>query len=421
MAAKAPAKGPTVAQQNRTIAAGANQFVQSEAAQGTMVVPNPGASAAQDTAQTNAFDAYNSNAGIAGTPANTAANTASTTATQQTDLLNGQNATNSIAATLNSLGLGGMTDWATTLAYQLSGQGISTSDIVNTITGQMNNPTNADGSINQGALDAFNAALPGFNQRITATGNNGSPGSSPAQAIANYISYGTQLQQFAQQAGLLPGTITADTIGNLWANDVSSSEVSQRITLATVNASSAPPEVQDYLSKSFGMTPQALTSFYLNPTNTLQQIQTNMNTGMVGGEASITGFDKNLSTAQASALGAFLANGASSGSAGQIGGVNAVSAGTASNAFNSGLGSNLAGGALGSAAAMANAGYTSGNLPGQTGGQVSEDTLLSAIEGNAPALAQTAAAEQTRTAGSKGGGGATTTASGAVGLGFASS
>lgn len=361
--------------------------------------PNPGATGQEQAATVPAT-----------TPAQTTA--------QQTDATNAQNASSTMTQTLDSLGLGGMATWATNLAYQLAGQGIDPSTIVSTITGQMNNPTNSDGSVNQGALDAFNAALPGFNQLIANTGSNGSPGSSPTQAIANYINYSTQVQQFSQQAGLLPGTITATEIGSLWSGQVSTAEVSQRITDATVTATSAPKQVQDYLANNYGMTPQALTSYYLNPTNTLQSIQTNMNSGMVGGEAAITGFDKNLSTAQASALGAFLANGSSAGGASQIGGVNSVSAANANSFFTSSLGSNQAGGQLGSLAQMA--GYTQAST-GQAGGAVSEDTLLAAAEGNATALSTTAQAQQARTAGSKGGGGAAATANGAVGLGFSQS
>ena len=395
----------------------------------TINVGNPYTNAGVTQAAGNAAVAMGGNEDN-GSPAGTAAmnaasnapgpaTTAQPTAAQQQDTANGQNATQQIGATLNSLGLGGMTQWATNLAYSLAGQGIDPTDIVNTITSQMNNPTDANGQVDQGALQAFNSALPGFNQLIANTGQNGSPGSSPAQAIANYINYNAQVQQFSQQAGLLPGTITANEIGNLWANQVSTTEVSERITMATVSATSAPQQVQDYLATNFGMTPQALTSYYLNPTNTLQNIQTNMNTGMVGGEAAITGFDKDLSVANAQALGAFLANGASGGSSTAVGGVNAVTAGAAGNAFTS----NLGGGIQGPAAQLAGLETAT---PGQNAGStVNENELLSAMgvpgEGStqAQALVGVSNAQQTRTAGARGGGGAATTSNGAAGLGFA--
>ena len=330
---------------------------------------------------------------------------------QQQDTVQGNNASAQIGSTLSSLGLGGMTSWATNLAYSLSGQGISASDIVNTITSQMNNPTNADGSVNQDALNAFNSALPGFNELIQKTGQNGSPGSSPAQAIANYINYGAQVKQFASQAGLLPDTITTQDIGNLWAGQVSSSEVSQRITDATVAATSAPKPVQDYLSNNFGMTPAALTSYYLNPTNTLQTIQTNMNTGMVGGEAAITGFDKNLSVAQSQALGAFLANGASGGSASGVGQVNNVTAGAANSFFQSGI--------SGVQGTLAQTSTLENPTAGTLGGAVSADQIIAAGEGDIHAQQAVSQSQQQRTASSSGGGGAATTSQGSVGLGYA--
>lgn len=343
------------------------------------------------------------------------------TATQQADAQAYTDATSQITAALGSLGLGAMSSWATALAYTLSGQGVDASDIVSTIEQGLNNPVDGNGQVDQTALAAFNAALPGFNQRITNTGNNGSPGSSPVGAIANYLNYQTQIQQFSTQAGLLPGTISNVTGGNLWANNVSSSEVSQRITDATVATTSAPQQVQDYLANNFGMSPAALTSYYLNPTNTLQTIQSNMNSAMVGGEAAISGFSPSLSVAQSSALGAFLANGASSANGGQVGQIGTVTQQQANNAFTANLGGQITG-SISQLATLENA------TPGQNAGStVTENQLLSALgvpgEGTtqSQALVGVSNAQQTRTASARGGGGAAATAEGAVGLGFAQS
>ena len=344
---------------------------------------------------------------------------AAATTTGPTDAQNASVATASISSTLSGLGLGAMVGWATNLVSTLAGQGIDSSDIVNTVIGQLNNPT-TNGQTDQTALNAFNTALPGFNQLIQNTGNNGSPGSTPAQAIANYINYSTQIQQFEQQA-LIPGPITPQTIGNLWAGQVSTAEVSQRITDATVAASSAPQAVQDYMSQNFlngGSPTSALASYYLNPTNTLQTITQAMNTSTVGGEAAISGFSQNLSVAQSQALGAFLANGTSGGSSSAIGQVNQITAGQANNAFSA----NLGGGVTGSAAQLA--ALEQAGPGGNAGGQVSENELLSAIgvpgQGTtqAQALIGVSNAQQTRTAGARGGGGAAATSGGAVGLGF---
>ena len=175
-----------------------------------------------------------------------------TGATAASDTTTIADANQTITSALASLGLGAMAGWASSVISTLAGQGVTEGDIVSTIESELNNPTDpSTGQVNQAALDAFNAAMPGYNDRIAKTGNNGSPGSDPIQALANYINYQTQIQQFATQAGLVSGTISAQVGGNLWANNVSSSEVSQRITDATVAASSAPQQVQDYLSQNF--------------------------------------------------------------------------------------------------------------------------------------------------------------------------
>ena len=140
---------------------------------------------------------------------------------------------------------------------------------------------------------------------------------------------------------------------------------------------------------------------------------------MVGGEAAITGFNQNLSVAQASALGAFLANGANGAGAGQVGQLGMVSQQQANAAFTSNLGGNI-NGSLSQLAGLETA------TPGQNAGStVTENQLLSAIgvpgEGTtqSQALVGVSNAQQTRTAGAKGGGGAATTAEGAAGLGYA--
>jgi hypothetical protein len=322
---------------------------------------------------------------------------------------NTNNAVASISSTLSSLGLGAMEGWATSAISALVGKGIDPSTAVNTVISQMNNPQNADGSVNQDALDAFNAALPGFNQRIATTGNNGSPGASPAQAIANYIQYGTQIQQYEQTAGLPPGTLDPTAVGNLWANDVSTDEVSTRLTTDYANAANAwnnIPGFKDAMAQQ-GMTSLGqLVGYYINPTNTLQQINQQISAGQLGAESGATGFGA-ISGAQSNALSAFLTNS----------GQNQLTTTQANAAFTSNLGNNV----QGSAAALAAGGYEQAG-PGQSNtGVVSQDTLLAGIEGNASALQQTEHAQEARTAGAKGGGGTVVNAGGATGLGYASS
>ena len=394
-------------------------------------VGGPALTGTPDAATTAAIAALGSGSGSGGGSGGSGDGSGGQTAAQTTaaaaaaaEKQAGQSASATISAFLSSVpGLAALdptgifTSWMTQYSQTLAGQGLDSGDIVTQIEATMNNPV--DPSTGTGtdaaALAVFNQVFPGYNQKIQ-NGTTNSDGS--YTGIAGYVQYASQLQQFGTQAGLLPNTISPDIIGNLWASNVSSSEVSQRITDATVATTSAPQPVQAYLAANYGMTPGALTSYYLNPNNTLQQITQNLNAGMVGGAAAASGFDQDLGTAQAGALAAFLANGTGSGGGNQVGTPNNVGFEQATNAFTSGLGSNLAGGQLGSAAQMIQGGYLT-QLPGQAAGTVTEAPLLGSIEGNAADLQASAQAQQTRTASAKGGGGATATAKGAVGVGFA--
>lgn len=337
-------------------------------------------------------------------PPTTPPTTVQPTAQQLADTANQQSASASIATFLaNVPGLstldptGALASWMNGQVSTLAGQGIDSSTIVSTIEDTMNNP-NGDAA----AKAVFDAVFPGYNEKIQSgtTNSNGS-----YTGIAGYLQYANQVQSFAQTANLPQGTITAQTIGNMWAGDISSGEVSDRITSAYTAATQTPQPVQDYLQSTYGIGPGGIAGFYLNPTNTLSTLSS-VNTGIAGVQS---GFGS-LSQSQAASLSAFLATPSSNG-------MNLVSSQQATSALAGGLGNGI----QGSAAQLAQGGFESA-APGQSStGTVSQDTLLGAVEGNASALQQTEHAQEARTAGAKGGGGAATTSSGAVGLGYANS
>lgn len=353
----------------------------------------------------------------AATPASTDTSTPGLTGT---NLTNQQSASAQISSFLSQIpGLatldpsGALAAWMNGQASTMAGQGIDSSTIVNTIESTMNNPSG-----DPAAQQVFDQLFPGYNQKIT-NGTTNSDGS--YTGLAGYIQYAAQIQQFSNQAGLAPGTISAQSIGQLWAGDVSASEVSQRVTDAYSLASNTPQAVQDYLSNNYGLSTGSLASYFLNPTNTITQITNTMNAGMVGGLAATSGFNQSLSTAQAQAVGAFLANGAGGATGSAVGTPNQVTQQQASNFF----GGNIGGNVSGSAAQLAGLETAT---PGQNAtSTTSENELLSALgvpgEGTtqAQALVGVSNAQQTRTAGARGGGGASTTSNGAAGLGFAQS
>jgi hypothetical protein len=223
------------------------------------------------------------------------------------------------------------------------------------------------------------------------------------------MGYVQQLNAMAETAGLVPGTLTATDIGNAWAGDVSTNEMSDRITTEFTNAVNAQPAIQAEL-QNYGYTqslsPGQLASYYLNPDNTTNQLQQQFNAATVGGEGTLTGFGE-IGQSQAYALQAFLSNS----------GQNNLSASQGANFFTGSLGNGL-----NSIAAMSNAGFEQAQLgTSATGpGVVTQQQLLGAAEGNASALAATQRAAQTRAAPGMGGGGLEASQSGVTGAGYGS-
>lgn len=319
------------------------------------------------------------------------------TATGETgvlDTITAQSATASVDAWAQSVGLGDLSGWINQQIQSLAGEGLSASDIASTI----------NSTINQ--APGFDALFPGYNQRIKNGFSN--TDSQTGAGIAGYISYRQQIASMAEVAGLTPGAITSQDIGNAWANDVSASEMSTRITNEYVNAVNAMPQVQAELQNYGyvkGITPGQLASYYINPENTVNELQQQFNAAVAGTEGTLTGFGE-IGQAKAKALQAFLTNG----------GQNNLSTTQAAGFFTGQLGSGLS-----SLSQMVQAGFENSQLGTNGGpGQVSEDQLLSAGEGNAQALADVRRAAETRSAASSGGGGLSSTQQGVEGVGFGS-
>jgi hypothetical protein len=299
--------------------------------------------------------------------------------------------------------------WLTSQSQTLAGQGLSASDITSSLEATINNPL-ASGDAQ--AQQVFDQLFPGYNEKIQ---NGTSNANGSYTGIAGYIAYSSQLQQYAQVADLTPNTLNAQTVGQLWANNVSASEVSSRITQGYVEASNLwnnEPGFAQFMTTNYGMTQGGLASYYLNPTNAVSDLtlQQQLNSGVTAGAAVQQGFG-NLAQSQAAALSAFLGGTNTSG----LGGGPAVSEQTAQGFFQQGIG----GGASGVNAltvAQAGAGLTSG-----PGANLTADQIIAAGEGNAQANQAVSNVQQTRTMNSRGGGGAATTAQGAVGLGYAQS
>lgn len=315
--------------------------------------------------------------------------------TSDSTLPSSQSATSVITAWANSVGLGSLSGWINGQIQTLAGQGMNASDIATTIESTIN------------TAPGFDDLLPGYNQRIANGFTN--TDSNTGAGIAGYMAYMQQIQAMAETAGMVPGTISKEDIGNAWANDVSTNELSDRITTEYTNAINAMPQIQNELQKygfTQGVTPGQLASYYLNPDNTINQLQQQFNAAVAGGEGVLTGFGE-IGQAQAQALQAFLTNG----------GQNNLSTTQAAGFFSGSPGSGL-----NSLATMAQTGFeqaqlgTAANGPGS----VSQAQLLGGGEGNAQDVLATQRAAQTRAAPSGGGGGFASDQAGVAGVGFGS-
>jgi hypothetical protein len=292
-----------------------------------------------------------------------------------------------------SVGLGSLAGWITSQVQALAGEGLAASDIASVIESTIN------------TAPGFDALMPGYNKRIQ-NGYTNTDASSGA-GIAGYLAYRQQINAMAETAGLVPGTISAQDVGNAWANDVSTSEMSTRLTTEYTNAINAMPQIQNEL-KNYGyvngLTPGQLASYYINPDQTVNTLQQQFNSAQVGGEGVLTGFGE-IGQSKAYALQAFLSNG----------GQNPLSAAQSANFFDQSLGNGL-----NSLSMMSQSGFTNPQVgaPANGPGVVNQDQLIAAGEGNAQALQTVQRAAQTRAAVANGGGGLSASQSGVQGVGF---
>lgn len=299
----------------------------------------------------------------------------------------------SIDTWANSVGLGALAPWINAQVTTLAGLGMGASDIAQTINSTIN------------TAPGFDALMPGYNQRI-ANGFTNTDANTGA-GIAGYLGYRQQIRAMAETAGMVPGTISAQDIGNAWAGDVSTTELSARITTEYTNAVNALPGVQSELQNygfTAGLTPGQLASYYLNPANTVNQLQQQFNSAVIGGEGVLTGFGE-IGKSQAYALQAFLSNQ----------GQNNLGSTQAANFFAGPLGSGL-----NSIAAMAQSGFEAPQLGTAPNGPgvVNQGQLIGAGIGNTPDLLAVQRAAQTRSAPSKGGGGFAADQGGVPGAGY---
>jgi hypothetical protein len=139
-------------------------------------------------------------------------------------------------------------------------------------------------ALNFAQTDTFKQRFPGM-AALEAKGISITP--------AAYVSAESGYMSAASAAGLAPGSITAQEAGVLIGNNVSVPEFNQRVSDAALDAGTAAasnPDVVKALAVQ-GIGPGDLTSFFLNPAYTVNQINQKTQAGQIGGAAMAAGFN----------------------------------------------------------------------------------------------------------------------------------
>ena len=136
-----------------------------------------------------------------------------------------------------------------------------------------------------------------FGQTNKARVANGLAPMTPTQIL----SYKDTAQTAAQAAGLPQGFLDTGTLVNLMGNDVSATELTQRITSGYAAAMAAPQETRDLLHQYFGVDTGNLAAYYLDPTKAEDLLKNQLVAAEVGTQAAQSGFGQ-LNATQAQQL-----------------------------------------------------------------------------------------------------------------------
>jgi len=175
-------------------------------------------------------------------------------------------------------------------------------------------------------------------------------------------------------------------LGSLISNQVSTTELQQRLDLRQRIVNQLPHEVRDYLSSNYGVHTGDLIGFWANPDQALPELQQKVQAAEVGGAAAFSGYG-NIDAKQAARL--------------------------------AGIGVDFNGALSGFERAGELKGLTQ-NLPGQVASGVSGDDLVNALlAGDSDASLRVQQEQARRKAGFSDSESVATTSQGAVGLGVA--
>ena len=291
------------------------------------------------------------------TDPNASASTASTTASASDTTTAAPSAATILQQVLDQYGLSSMMNWA---------------------LNEVNNGASAD----QVQLDLYNQ--PQFKQRFPAIFDRAAKGLPPITP-AQYIAYEDTAAQIGSAAGLPSGFIES-YVDNAIANDVSTSELNDRVVKGLAAVTQAPPDVRQAFQQYFGIDSGHLAAYFLDPQNALPYLERQVTAAQIGADATRTGW-------------------------GSLAGSDAM------NLAQMGITDSQADSSFKKLAAMKE---LMGALPGEAGGNISQATQLGAeFAGNAQDALAIQRRQQTRQAAFSGGGSFVEGSQGASGLGAA--
>jgi hypothetical protein len=130
----------------------------------------------------------------------------------------------------------------------------------------------------------FAARFPG----IIAQQNAGTP----VTSVSDYLSYEQYAYQTAHAAGLPPGFMTPQVIGDLIGSHVDQQELSDRIVQGYQAVAETLPQTRQYFADQFGINAGHLAAYFLDPNRATPLLMQQATAAQIGGEAMTLGFNE---------------------------------------------------------------------------------------------------------------------------------
>jgi hypothetical protein len=112
-----------------------------------------------------------------------------------------------------------------------------------------------------------------------------------------YIEFERNAAQLERAYGLPEGMLNTETVTNLLTNEVSASELEDRVNMAAVGAYQTPPEVKQQFQEYYGISEGGLTGYFLDPEKAMPLLNKQYVSAQIGGAAAARSIDIGISMA----------------------------------------------------------------------------------------------------------------------------